>query len=96
MNVIETTPNGVYLNTLVKLSNTQSGVSVTGDVFGMDVDSTNGFLYFGDRNNSGLFRVKISDVSTSTDGRTRIVDNVKIWGVAYDWVNEYVYWTEDM
>ena len=95
--IIEAATNGLYLDTLVYSSNTVSGPNVptTGDVIGMDVDVNRDYLYFGDRSNTGLFRVKLSDISDSSDGRTLIVDGVKIWGVAYDWINDYLYWTED-
>ena len=93
--MIEATPNGVLLNRLVRTIDTSSGMLQTGDIIGMDVDVTGDFLYFGDRGNLGLFRVGLSDLTESGDRRTKVVGGVKAWGVAYDWVNEYLYWTED-
>ena len=61
----------------------------------MDVDVPNGYLYFSDRNDSALWRVKLNEVTSSSDGREKVLDGVKAWGVVYDWINENIYWTED-
>ena len=91
--VIETTPTGLLTNSLVSISNTIVGVGRTGTIIGMDVDVTNGYLYFGDQEN-GLYKLNLDSLS-SEDGRTIVVSGEGIWGVAYDWINEYVYWTEN-
>ncbi len=95
--IIEITTYGTYLDTLVRTSNTVSGANIasTGNITGMDVDVARDRLYFGDRTNTGLFRVQLSGLSSSGDSRRLICDDVMIWGVAYDWINDYVYWTED-
>ncbi len=92
--VIETTASGFYLESIVKSSASPS-IQSTGEIIGMDIDVSRGYLYFGDRTNQGLFRVALEDVTDSGDGRELVVDGVMIWGVVYDWVNEHVYFTND-
>lgn len=91
--VRELSPEGELLSTYVG-KEFDSNQDNTGVIIGMDADVTAGYLYFGDRNNTGLYRVKLED-NVNSDNREIVVSNVIIWGVAYDWVNQYVYWTED-
>ena len=61
----------------------------------MDVDVEKGFVYYGDRTSSTLMKVPLRQLSSSSDQRQELLGGVKAWGLAYDWVTSYLFWTED-
>lgn len=67
----------------------------TGLVYGMDVDVAGEYVYYSDRNSSTLMRVPLHQLPSSSDQRQEVLSGVKAWGMAYDWVSGYLYWTED-
>lgn len=62
----------------------------------MDFDLENNVIYYGDRNSSYIWRVSIDRVSSLQDDRTLIATNATVWSMSYDWINGYLYWTDDM
>jgi low density lipoprotein receptor-related protein 5/6 len=63
----------------------------TGLIYGMDVNVIDNVLYYGDRNSSSIWEMPLD----STNLRERLTPNAKAWGITYDWINNYLYWTED-
>ena len=90
---IRTSPTGI-LETVV-LNPSVSGFPPTGLIYGMDVDVERDYVYYGDRSSSTLMRVPFRLPSASSDQRQELLGGVRAWGVAYDWLTDYVFWTED-
>jgi hypothetical protein len=63
----------------------------TGLIYGMDVNVIDNVLYYGDRNSSSIWEMPVD----STNMREILTPNAKAWGITYDWINNYLYWTED-
>ena len=71
-------------------------VVVSGVIYAMDYDPLEDMLYYGDRlSNSGIWRVSADRLTDLQDGRTLLVNNTTVWSMSYDWINGYLYWTDD-
>ena len=90
--ILETSVDGTELVTLV---DTSSGILATGLIYAMDYDLEAGLLYFADRNSSTLWSAPLERLSSSQDNRVMLLDEVNAWGLSYDWLNGYLYWTDD-
>ena len=66
----------------------------TGIVYALDVDVEASMLYFCDRNSSELWSTQLNG-NEQTQSRERILTDVLAWGMTYDWINGYLYWSED-
>ena len=62
----------------------------------MDFDTVNNVLYYGDRNSTSIWRVSSQRLTDLQDGRTELVINTTVWSLSYDWINQYIYWTDDV
>ncbi len=62
----------------------------------MDFDLVNNRIYFGDRNSSDIWSVSTERFTFVRDDRTLIVPNTTVWSIEYDWIKNYLYWTDDM
>lgn len=94
--IIESTLDGHHQKTVVFPSfQSQTETIQTGLIFAMDLDVSDNILYYSDRNTSTLWKVQLDNVITGNDKREKLADGVKAWGMVYDWINKYLYWTED-
>ncbi|XP_019854787.1 PREDICTED: uncharacterized protein LOC100641362, partial [Amphimedon queenslandica] len=93
--VYETSLTGVPSNILVPLfySFENTGYQ-TGIVYALDVNVEASVLYFCDRNSSELWSTQLNG-NEQSQSRERILTDVSAWGMTYDWINGYLYWTED-
>lgn len=89
--VYEASKSGVPSGITVPLSNTAINHQ-TGTIFALDIDVEANMLYYSERNSSTLWSTQLN---TQTDLRVSLLNGVKAWGMAYDWINGYLYWTED-
>ncbi len=98
--VLKTFVDGMEISTIADTSyGIGSNVIPTGLIYAMDYDLDEGVLYFADRNSSTLWRVPLERLTSSQDGRTKVLEEgveVNAWGLSYDWVNGYLYWTDDV
>ena len=62
----------------------------------MEFDLENEVVYFGDRNESSIWRVSFNRLTSQQDDRTLLVSNVTAWALSYDWISGVLYWTDDM
>lgn len=90
--ILKTSVDGTEIETVADTSN---GADITGLIYAMDYDLERGVLYFADRNSSTLWSVRLKRLTSSQDDRTPILEQVSAWGMSYDWVNGYLYWTDD-
>ncbi len=90
--VLKTSVDGTEIATI---ADTSFGTLATGLIYAMDYDLDSGLLYFADRNTSTLWSVPLERLTSSQDGRILVLEGVKAWGLSYDWVNGYLYWTDD-
>lgn len=67
-----------------------------GIIYGIDFDRDNNVIYYGDRNNTSIWSVSIDRITNLDDGRFLLVSNTTVWGIAYDWINGFLYWTDDV
>ena len=87
--------DGQLVATLVDTSHGPSSSIVTGLIYAMEYDLETGTLYYGDRNTSTLWKVPLQRLTSSQDDRTLVYSGISAWGMAYDWINHYMYWTDD-
>ena len=66
-----------------------------GIIFGIDFSVEDNVIYYGDRDNSTIWSVSINRISDIQDDRTLLVSNTTVWDITYDWINHYLYWTND-
>lgn len=64
----------------------------TGIIYAIGVNVPDRILYFSDRTSSILWEISLD---SPIDGRIKLSNNVKAWDMSYDWINNYLYWTED-
>ena len=93
--VYSTRVDGEQIIRLLDSSNGPASNPITGLIYGMDFDLQNRVLYYGDRNDSSIWSVSLERLTRASDGRQLLVEGVTAWGVAYDWENRYLYWTDD-
>ena len=62
----------------------------------MDFDLENNSIYYGDRNSSSIWRVSIDRITTLQADHTLLATDVMVWSICYDWINGFLYWTDDM
>ena len=67
----------------------------TGVIYGFDYDMNSEFLYYGDRGHQSIWKVPLVRLSSSSDDRILVVRNTTAWDLAVDWINGYLYWTDD-
>lgn len=67
-----------------------------GNIYAMDFDLVNNVVYYGDRNASSIWKVSINRLTPLQDDRTLILSNATAWDISYDWMNGYIYWTDDV
>ena len=91
--IIRTLTTGIVETILLNPS--EGGFPPTGVIYGMDVDVEGRFVYYADRTSSTLMNVPLRQLSSTSDQRRQVLDGVKAWGLAYDWVTGHLYWTED-
>ena len=91
--VIESTLTNVVTDTVVSPSY-QVGPSFmnNGEIYAMDINVADRLLYFNDRSSDILWQIPLE---SPFDGRRQLSDNVQAWGMVYDWINHYLYWTDD-
>ena len=58
----------------------------------MDFDASN-YLYYGDRNSSSIWKITVNGVLLRD--RIEIIENTSVWSLAYDWINNDLYWSDD-
>lgn len=66
-----------------------------GIIYSMDFDLEENVIYYGDRDDFSIWKVSINRVSNLQDDRLLVVSNTSVWGLTYDWINHYLYWTDD-
>ena len=93
--VYSTRVDGEQIIRLLDSSNGPASNPITGLIYAMDFDLQNGVLYYGDRNGSSIWSVSLERLTGASDGRQLLVEGVTAWGMAYDWENRYLYWTDD-
>ena len=64
-------------------------------IYGIDYDPRHSRLFYGDRDSAAIWTVSVSGVSSVQDDRSLVVANASVWDLTYDWLNAYLYWTED-
>jgi len=62
----------------------------------MDFNLEDNVLYYGDRNTANIEMVPIKRITNLHDGHIQVVTNATVWSISYDWINRYLYWTDDM
>lgn len=67
----------------------------TGIIYGFDYDMNSDFLYYGDRGHQSIWKVPLVRLSSSSDDRILVVRNTTAWDLTVDWINGYLYWTDD-
>ena len=93
--VFQTTLEGQLQSVLVDTSFGPNLQPHTGAIYGMDYDQNSGYLYFADRGENSIWKVPLDRLTPSSDDREIFVENITAWGVAVDWINGYLYWTDD-
>ena len=93
--VFQTTLEGQLQSVLVDTSFGPSLQPRTGAIYGMDYDQNSGRLYFADRGENSIWRVPLDRLTPASDDREIFVENITAWDVAVDWINGYLYWTDD-
>ena len=66
-----------------------------GIIIGFDFDLNTNQIYYGDRDDSSIWGVSITKISTFQDNRYVLVKNTTVWDLCYDWINHLLYWTDD-
>ena len=66
-----------------------------GLVLGMAIDVEANQLYFSDRESSKLYRIALGAVTSDGSGRDELLGGVCAWGMAFDWINKALYWSEE-
>lgn len=61
----------------------------------MDFDPATDLLYYGDRDSARIFSVSVNRITNLQDDRALLMTNVTAWGISYDWIHGYLYWTDD-
>lgn len=70
-------------------------LTVLGMIFGIDYDPVHSRLFYGDRDSAAIWTVSVTRVSSVRDDRSLVVANASVWDLTYDWLNGYLYWTDD-
>lgn len=66
-----------------------------GLIFAIAFDISNNSIFFGDRNSSTIWMVSANRLTDLQDNRVKLVENVHVWGMTYDWISRTLYWTDD-
>ena len=66
-----------------------------GLIYGMDFNSDDNVIYYGDRDSLSIFQVSVNRLSLLQDDRRLLLNNTRVWDLSYDWINEHLYWTDD-
>ena len=94
--ILETRLDGYHFSTLLDTSyGPVNDPVVTGLIYAMDYDLSDGIVYYGDRNSSTLWQVPLQRLTSSQDDRKLLLSGVTAWDMAYDWIHGYIYWTDD-
>lgn len=64
-------------------------------MFALAFDISSNSIFFGDRNSSTLWRVSIDRMTDLQDNREQLAEDIHAWGMAYDWIHQTLYWTDD-
>lgn len=67
-----------------------------GMIYAMDFDPVRNVIYYGDRNESTIWSVSINRISGLQDDRILLASNTTAWDISYDWINDHLYWTDDV
>lgn len=94
-NVYTTRVDGEQIVRLLDTSYGPTSTPVTGLIYAMDFDLQRGVLYYGDRNGSSIWRVSLKRLTGASDDRQLLVEGATAWGIAYDWINDDLYWSDD-
>lgn len=94
--VLQSTVSGLHTATLVDTFYNPVSPTGTGIIYAMDYNLEQEILYFVDRNSSTLWNVSLYRLTSSRDDRALMLEGVNAWEMAYDWINGYLYWTDDM
>ena len=90
---MQSSTDGQLEATLVDTSHGNS--MFTGLIYAMQYDPETETVYYGDRNTSTLWKVPLQRLTSSQDDRMLLYNGTTVWGMAYDWINHYLYWTDD-
>ena len=94
-NVYTTRVDGEQIVRLLDTSYGPTSTPVTGLIYAMDFDLQRGVLYYGDRNGSSIWRVSLKRLTGASDDRQLVVEGATAWDMAYDWINDNLYWSDD-
>ena len=67
-----------------------------GLIYGMDFSAVDGVMYYGDRNKMSIWQVSVNRLSSLMDDRKMLLGNTSVYDMSYDWINGYLYWTDDV
>lgn len=85
--VIRSTFSGHFAGLLTDLD------TVQGPVHAMAIDVEEEQLYFSDSSSSELYRISV-EASSTAEAPNLLLSNVNAMGMAFDWVNKALYWTQ--
>lgn len=71
-------------------------LNILGLIYALDFDPVHKVIFFGDRNTMSIWKVSINRLSDLEDDRTLLFNNASVWDISYDWINEYLYWSDDV
>ena len=94
-NAYTTRVDGEQIVRLLDSSYGPASSPITGLIYAMDFDLQRGVLYYGDRNGTSIWRVSLRRLTGASDDRQRMLQGVTAWGMAYDWINDDLYWSDD-